>query len=303
MDRLSVMKAYCRIVERGSFAKASEDLGVSPGLLSREIKLLEDSLGCTLITRTTRSMSLTEQGKAYYEEAQFLLEAFEEAEERVRSSAGSLRGSLRINAPHSFGAAVLSPLLPGFLERYPDMELTLAFDDRVVDMVEGGFDLTLRIRSELPDSGLRARRIAAVKVGLFAAPSYLEKHGSPGTPEELTKHKLLDYLHADTPGVWTLNGPERTEVISFSSHLRLSSSFVLRDLMIAGYGICALPDFLSHPAEESGELVRVLPEWSFSDRNLYAVIASRKGADVRTHAFVDYLTEMLNGPSDILQST
>lgn len=296
MDRLSVMKAFCRIVERGSFAKAAEDLGVSPGLLSREIKLLEDSLGCTLLIRTTRSMSLTDHGKVYYEEAQYLLGAFDQAEERVRASAHSLRGSLRINAPHSFGTEVLSPLLPGFLDRYPDLELMLAFDDRVVDMVEGGFDLTIRIRTTLPDSGLRARRIATVQQGLFAAPSYLAAHGVPETPEALAGHQVIDYLNADTPASWSLIGPERSYIHAVHAKLRLGSSLVLRDMVVAGRGIGALPDFLSAPAEASGALVRVLPEWSFSERVIYAVIAARHGADVRTHAFVDYLGEALNCP-------
>ena len=137
MDKLSFMKAFCRIVERGSFARAAEDLGVSPGLLSRDLKLLEESLGCTLLTRTTRVMSLTEHGRIYYEDARQILEDINLAEERIRAGAGTVRGALRVNAPHSFGTTVLSPLLAGFMERYPELQLSLSLDDHVVDLKIG----------------------------------------------------------------------------------------------------------------------------------------------------------------------
>lgn len=289
------MKAFCRIVERGSFAKAAEDLGVSAGLLSRDIKLLEDSLGCTLLNRTTRSMSLTEHGEVYYEEARGLLDAFDRAEDRVRSGAGSLRGTLRINAPHSFGVDVLSPLLPGFMDRYPDLELVLAFDDRVVDMVEGGYDVSIRVRAELPDSTLRVRRIATVQQGLFASLAYLKAHGTPKTPEELAGHETVSFLMSDAPASWPLTGPGGTHEHHLTSRAKLGSSLVLRDMLIAGRGIGSLPSFLSEPSEKSGALVRVLPDWSLPERHVYAVIAARHGADSRTLAFVDHLSEALRG--------
>jgi len=295
------MKAFCRIVERGSFARAAEDLGISAGLLSRDIKLLEDSLGCTLLNRTTRSMSLTEHGEVYYQEARDLLLAFDRAEDRVRSGAGSLRGTLRINAPHSFGLEVLSPLLPAFMDRYPDLELVLAFDDRVVDMVEGGYDLSIRVRAELPDSALRARRITTVRQGLFAAPGYLDARGAPETPEDLAGHETVSFLMSDAPASWPLSGPDGTREHSLTSKLRLGSSLVLRDMLIAGRGIGSLPSFLSDPAEKSGALVRVLPDWSLPDRHVYAVIAARHGADSRTLAFVDHLSGSLR--PTILQPT
>ncbi len=161
------MNAYCRIVERGSFARAAENLGIFGTLLSREIKLLEQSLGCTLLTRTTRSMSLTEQGRAYYEAARNILDRVGQMDEQIRAKAGEVRGHLRINAPTSFGQIVIAPRLPGFMERYPDLSITLSFDDRVVDMVEQGFDPSVRIRATLPDSALFARPITCVKQRLF----------------------------------------------------------------------------------------------------------------------------------------
>lgn len=293
MDRLAIMKSFCRIVERGSIVRAAEDLGVSSALLSRNLKLLEQSLGCSLINRTTRTMSITEHGRLYYEESKRILEDIEDSEERVRAGTGAVRGMLHVNAPHSFGTTVLADMLPAFLERYPDVEISLAFDDQVVDMIEGGFDLSIRIRASLPDSGLIVRSIAPVQQGLFAAPVYLEHNGVPSGPEDLADHAAVAYLLSDEPAVWRLTGPDGTKTVPFKARVNLGSSVVLRDVLAAGLGIGALPDFLSEPAEQGGQLVRVLPKWSLPERCVYAVTSSRLGFDAKTLAFVDFLSERL----------
>ena len=291
------MRAFCRIVERGSIARAAEDLGVSPGLISRELKLLEASLGCALLNRTTRRMSLTGHGQVYYEDARQILDDLARAEDRVRAGAGAVAGPLRVNAPHSFGTTVLSAILPQFLARYPEVQLSLSFDDHVVDMIEGGFDLSIRIRAELPDSRLVARRIGIVRQGTFAAPAYLEARGAPTSPGELHGHDLVAYALSDSPGTWMLKGPDRTEDVEISPRLRLGSSVVLRDMLIAGQGIGALPDFLSNPAVVAGQLVRVLPAWQMPERTIYAVTASRLGADAKTLAFIDFLRSVVSPDS------
>ncbi|MFC4973844.1 LysR substrate-binding domain-containing protein [Halomonas beimenensis] len=293
LDQLAVMKAFCRIVERGSFARAAEDLGVSPALLSRDTKRLERRLGCTLLHRTTRRMSLTEPGRLYYEECRRLLEELEWVEDRVREGSRRVAGRLRINAPHSFGMTVLSPRLPGFLERYPEVELSLALDDRVVDMVESGFDLSIRIRAALPDSGLIARRLGTVDQRLFASPAYLAARGVPRTPEALADHRLIGYLLADDPGQWCLEGPEGRTSVPVAPSLEVGSSLMLRDMLIAGQGIGTLPDFISATEEAEGRLVRVLPSHALPARHIFAVTASRLGTDARTLAFLDYLREAL----------
>lgn len=295
MDKLSFMRAYCRIVERGSFAKAADDLQVSPALLSRDLKQLEDNLGCVLLARTTRSMSLTEHGRVYYEEARRILADVERAEDTVRHAAGQISGRLSVNAPHSFGVTVLASLLPGFLEQYPEVELTLNFDDRVVDMIEGGYDLTIRIRAALPDSGLIAREIVRMGQALFASPAHLAEHGTPQTPDDLASHPVIGYLHADDATTWTLQGPEGVLTVPHQARLQVGSSLVLRDLLISGQGIGALPDFLSGPAERDGRLVRVLPRHALPSRHLYAITASRRGADAKTLAFIGYLQTALAG--------
>ena len=171
MDKLSVMQAFRRIVERGSFARAAEDLGVSPALLSREIKLLEESLGTTLLTRTTRAMSLTDAGRLFYDQAGGILDAVTRVETRIRDGAGAVRGHLKVNASSSFGQMVLAPMLPGFLDAYPDLRLSLSLDDRVVDMVEGGFDVSVRIRPTLPTTPMaRCTTPTAICAAISAKP-------------------------------------------------------------------------------------------------------------------------------------
>lgn len=294
MDKLSVMNAFCRIVERESFARAAEDLGVSPALLSREIKLLEESLGCSLLSRTTRSMSLTDHGRLYYAEAQAILDAVGGVEERLRQSAGAVRGELKVNAPQSFGQIVLAPLLHGFLTAHPELRLTMTFEDRVVDMIEGGYDLSIRVVAELPDSGLVARRIADLGQSLFAAPAYLARAGTPVVPDDLAGHESVGFLMAEHTTEWQLEGPEaRWWDVPHTPRLKLGNSLALRDALIAGMGIGTLPDFVAEAPLARGELVRVLPAYALPARHVFAVTASRLGTDAKVAAFLDHLRQAL----------
>lgn len=294
MDKLSVMNAFCRIVERGSFARAAEDLGVSPALLSREVKLLEESLGSTLLTRTTRSMSLTDQGKLYYEEARDILTAVGQIDERIRARANAVTGHLKVNASSSFGQEVIAPFLPDFLETYPDLRVTLSLDDRLVDMVEGGFDVSIRIREAMPDSTLIARKIATLRQRIFAAPSYLERAGTPTTPAEIADHRVVGFLLGEHLSQWEMHGPGgAVEKLQLDPAVRVGNSLVLRDLLVAGYGIGTLPSFISDKAEARGDLVRVLPDWELPRRDIAAVTASRFGMDAKVAAFLDHLRAAL----------
>jgi DNA-binding transcriptional LysR family regulator len=289
MDKLSVMHAFRRIVERGSFARAADDLGVSSALLSREIKLLEESLGTTLLTRTTRSMSLTDAGRLYYDEANAILGAVAQIEERIREGAGVVRGHLKVNASSSFGQTVIAPMLPGFLDTYPELRLTLSMDDRVLDMVEGGFDVSIRIRPAMPDSALVARRIGRMQQRIFAAPAYLEKAGAPQTPEDIAQHRVIGFLLADHLTSWTLHGPSGMTTIDLDPPVRVGNSLVLRDLLIAGHGIGTLPDFVSKAPEARGALVRILPDWELPAPEIFAVTASRLSMDAKVTAFLEHL--------------
>lgn len=293
MDKLSVMHAFRRIVERGSFARAAEDLGVSPALLSREIKLLEESLGTSLLTRTTRSMSLTDAGRIYYDEASDILNSVSHIENRIREGAGTVRGHLKVNASSSFGQTVIAPFLPKFLSTYPDLKLTLSLDDRVVDMVEGGFDVSIRIRSTMPDSALVARKIGVMRQRIYAAPAYLEQSGTPSQPEDIAHHRVVGFLLADHLTSWKLQGPSGRTTIDVDPPIRVGNSLALRDLLIAGQGIGTLPDFVSNEPVSRGELVRVLPEYELPAPEIFAVTSSRLGMDAKVTAFLDHLQAAL----------
>lgn len=293
MDKLSVMQAFCRIVERGSFTRAADDVGVSPALLSREISRLEAGLGVTLIARTTRRMTLTETGRAYYDEAQAILSALGRFEERIRERSGVVKGHLKVNAPSSFGQVVVAPMLPAFCARYPDLRVCLSLDDRVVDMVEGGFDLTLRIRATMKDSALRARKVGSVEVGVFASPDYLARHGTPLGPDDIRSHSICGYLLSEHLTVWELEGPEGRVSVPVDPPVRVGNSFVLRDMLVAGFGLGTLPDFISRPAERAGQLVRVLPDYALPRRTIWAVSATGSRQDARIAAFLDALDEAM----------
>ncbi|WP_297109737.1 LysR family transcriptional regulator [uncultured Devosia sp.] len=294
MDKLSVMNAFRRIVERGSFVGAANDLGVSAGLLSKEIKLLEKSLGCTLVTRTTRSMSLTEAGHAYYDQAVTILSAVTALENDIRANASSLSGQLKINAPHSFGQLVIAPMLPGFLQDHPDLEVTLSLDDHILDMIEGGFDISIRIRPSLPDSSLIIRRLGQLRQAIFASPTYLERFGTPERPEEIAGHDVIGFTLAGHQSEWLLLGPGEPKKLTLRPRIKVGSSVVLRDLLIAGCGIGTLPDFISREPERDGRLVRVLPEYELPSPEIFAVTASHMGSDPRAKAFVAHLRDALN---------
>jgi DNA-binding transcriptional LysR family regulator len=263
-------------------------------LLSREIKLLEESLGSTLLTRTTRSLSLIDAGHLNYNGAVGILESVTKVEDRIREGAGAVRGHIRVNAPTSFGQMVIAPALPGFLETYPDLRLTLSFDNRVVDIVEGGFDVSIRIRAAMPDSALVARRLGTIRQRIFASPSYRDRHGLPQDPEELPKHRIVGFLLADHLTSWTLIGPSGTRTIDLDPPVRVGNSLVLRDLLIAGQGIGTLPDFASHDAEGRGELIRVLPDYELTSPTMFAVTASRLGMHAKVTAFLEHVRAALH---------
>nr|WP_277815908.1 substrate binding domain-containing protein [Roseovarius sp. A46] len=173
------------------------------------------------------------------------------------------------------------------------MRLTLSMDDRVVDMVEGGFDVSIRIRAAMPDSALVARKIGTMRQRIFASPAYLEDAGMPQSPEDIAGHKIVGFLLADHLTSWTLTGPSGAKTIPLDPPLRVGNSLVLRDLLIAGQGIGTLPDFVSNPAEAQGDLVRVLPDWELPAPEIFAVTASRLGMDAKVTAFLDHLRAAL----------
>src|SRR5215467_5920694 len=240
MDRMASMAAFTKVVGAGSFSAAAREMQVSQALVTKQIKELEGWLGARLLNRTTRRLSLTEVGTTFYERAARILEAVEEA----RNAAGALqmvpRGRLRINAPVSFGLLDLAPVVTEFLKRFPDVSIELLMNDRLVDLLEGEFDVGVRI-GRLRDSSLIARRIAPIRLAVCAAPDYLSRRGTPRTPDDLAQHDCLEYTYFESRGEWRLLNPKGGEiVVPVSGGYLANNGDVLRTTALAGGGVILL---------------------------------------------------------------
>ncbi|AEF44641.1 transcriptional regulator, LysR family [Serratia sp. AS12] len=291
MDVLLAMRAFRRVVERNSFYKAAEDLAVTPAALSKQIKQLEARLATVLIARTTRTMSLTEAGQLYYQEACRLLGEFDALEQTVAASVQQVSGTLRINAPLSFGLMVLSPLLPQFMQRYPELQVELTLDDRVLDVVAAGFDISLRIRRHLPDSSLSARSLGEVQQRICAAPAYLAQYGTPKTVAQLQHHQCLAYSLAEKPGHWHFTLGEENLSVAVNPRLTANNSLMLRDMIGAGLGIGSLPSFVADPEIAAGRLVRLFPDFSSEAHQVFAVYPTRRHVQHKVRLFTDFIRE------------
>lgn len=289
MDTLTPLRAFRRIVELGSIARAADALDLSSAALSKQLRALEDHLGAVLIQRTTRRMGLTDTGQAYYAECCRLLDEFDALEQSVRAQSQQVAGRLRVNAPLSFALSTLSPLLARFMQRHPQLQIDLSMEDRLVDAVGQGFDISIRLSAELADSSLIARRLASLRQMLCAAPAYLALHGQPDGVQDLHGHALLQYSLAHGP--WA--GTEGLDTPA-DARANVNNSLMLRDLLVAGLGIGALPSFLARPAIAAGQLVALnFPGLAVQARHVYAVYPTQRHLQPKVRAFVDFLAEEL----------
>lgn len=292
MDLIEAMRTFRRVVERDSFSKAAEDLHQSAAAVSKQVRQLETHLGCVLLQRTTRRMRLTEAGHAYFGECCRLLDDLDALEHAVGSGRDEIGGRLRVNAPLSFGLKVLSPLLPRFTAQYPQVKLDLTLDDRVLDVVSEGFDVSLRIRAALPDSTLVVRKLGEVEQWFCAAPSYLAARGTPADADDLRTHDCLTYGLADGTG-WRVDGPDGPLHIAVQPRFTANNSLLLADMLTAGAGIGALPSFVARPLFDAGLLARVLPQYAFAPRGIHAVLGTRRHVPRKVAAFVDFIAAEL----------
>ncbi|QDH68733.1 LysR family transcriptional regulator [Marilutibacter alkalisoli] len=287
---LAGLLAFVRVAELGSFVRASESLGLSKAAVSKQVSALERRLGARLLHRTTRRLSLTEAGQAYLRHAQAALSQARAAEDAVADTQTVARGRLRVAVPMSFGLLHIAPLASAFLREQPQVDLDLQFDDRPQDLVAAGLDLAIRFSSRLDDSSLVARRLGRVRVGLFAAPAYLDRHGRPGHPDQLTGHDCLHY--SLTPGgyVWEMSRAGETIRVAVAARLEANSSLALRAAVLGGGGIARLPEFVVGGELSRGELEGVLPEWRFPALDMYAVMPERRYVPAKVRVFLDFLT-------------
>ena len=291
MDRLGDLDIFARVAASGSMSRAARDLGLSPPVVSKRIKRLEERLGTRLLQRTTRQIALTEAGRGFHERVQAILASVEEAENWVSQRAHVARGPLRVSAPTTFGRLHVAPHLVRFMEKYPEIALHLELSDAFVDVVGDGFDVAIRI-ADLADTSLVARKLAPNHRVLCASPAYLEQHGAPQTLGDLTRHRLLVH-NADH---WRLEGPDGAVSVPVTSTIATNSSEVIREAVIAGLGIALRSTWDVGPELRAGKLSIVLPRYRASHRvGIYAVYPSRRHLPQKTRVFIDFLLD-LYGP-------
>ncbi len=288
MDRLFAMRVYIAVVEAGSFVRAAEQLLVSTTSASRLVSELERHLGARLLSRTTRRLALTETGVAYYERCRQILSDVEEAEALAAEADAGPRGLLRVSLPQSFGLRYLAPSLPDFCTRYPSLELDVNFSDKVVEFVEEGVDVAIRISLELKET-LVARRLLGIPLVACAAGSYLEKFGKPESPGELRSHNCLQYRYAS---IWKF-----LDEAPVSGNFRTNNGDMIRLAALAGQGIAVLPIFLVYEDLKLGRLKRLLEDYPLPELGAYAVYLECARRSARIRAFVDYFSELLSGKS------
>lgn len=287
------MKVFVAVVDSGAFAKAAVQLNLSTTAVSRHVAQLEEHLGAPLLQRTTRRLSLTETGAAYYERCRQILADVEEAEAQAASAEAQPRGLLRISLPYSFGLRYVSPLLPKFRAQYPELALDVSFADRMVDLVEEGVDMALRI-TRAPNTTLVARQLAPVRIACCASPAYLARHETPQVPGDLRDHACLIYSYVGDQ--WEFTAPDGTRrSVQVRGPLRANSGDVLNEAALAGAGIVLQPTFLVAEELRDGRLVRLLPDYALESSTAYAVYLPGLRRTARVQAMVRFLQESFAG--------
>ena len=294
MDKFQEMRVFVAVVDAGSFVGASDAIEMSKPAVSRHVQELEARLGVRLMQRTTRKLSLTEEGSVFYARCKELLANVDEAEAEITSRAGEASGLLKVNVPVSFGIMHLAPLWAAFMARHPKVTLEVMLSDRVVDLVEEGFDLAVRI-ARLPSSSLISRKLASTQMVLCASPQYLRTHGAPAHPCDLAAHAVMAYSLFASGDEWTFDGPAGAVAVKVSPRLHSNSGDTCRAVALQHRGVILQPSFLVGADLASGALVEVLPQYRAGTLGVYAVYPTRKHLSPKVRLLVDYLVECAGG--------
>lgn len=291
MDRFREMETFMAVVEAGSFVTAAENLRISKSAASRIIQDLEGRLGGRLLNRTTRRLSLTDVGQAYYQRCQHILEELAVAEGAVGKDREAVLGVLKVSAPLTFGTMHLAQHWGEFLKRHPLVELDLALLDRRVDLVGEGYDLAIRIVPQQEDSSLVSRKLASTRMVICAAPKYLETYGAPQSLDDLSRHELIGYSYLPTGDIWKFESSGTVEGVRVNPRLRVNNGDTCRAVALQGLGITVQPTFIVNEDLAAGTLVEILPQWHAEERGIYAVYPTRQHLSGKVRALVDYLAD------------
>lgn len=295
MDRFETLRAFIAVAETGSFTAAADRLDLAKSAVSRRVAALEERLGAQLIRRTTRRLSLTDSGAAFYDRGVRLIADLEEAESAVAQEHGELRGQLRVALPLSFGLRHMSAPIAEFSKRHPRVDFDLDLNDRRVDLIEEGMDVAVRI-GRLRDSTLIARKLFDARTVVAASPAYLEEHGTPARPEELERHHCLVYSNLPDPDRWgyvDTGGVRRYATVGVK--MRASSGDLICRAAAAGLGVVLQPTFIAHEAIDAGALVPILTDYGWPVTPGYAVYPPTRHLSFRVREFIDYLVDRFSG--------
>jgi DNA-binding transcriptional LysR family regulator len=282
--------SFVKSAEAGSFTKAAQLLEISPAAVSKNVQRLEDQLSVRLFQRTTRKLSLTEEGQLFYDRCAQAVHDLDSADQAVFDHHGTANGLLRVSCGSAFGRLQILPLLPGFLAKYPQVQVDLVLDDHIADLVAERFDIAIR-GTRLPDSSMVAKKIFTLQLGLFASPAYLKRYGLPVTVDDLRRHNCLHFRFVSTRKTfeWELERGNETVTVPVKGNLSLTDAEALASACAAGLGIALLAEYVARRFVKEKQLQPVLPDWKIADRQIYVCYPSRKHAPLKSKVFVDYL--------------
>jgi DNA-binding transcriptional LysR family regulator len=295
MDLFQAMKTFACVVESGSFTGAADRLSMSKAAISRQINELEQHLGVRLLQRSTRSLSVTSDGDEYLLRCREVFAALEQAEQVAGGTSDKVRGRLRISAPLSFGMLHLAPLWGPFAALHPGIALDIVLTDRVIDLVDEGFDLAIRI-ARLPASELVSRTLAHTRLVLCASPAYLERHGALDHPRDLAGRDVISYSYHSWGDTWTFQGPTGPTAVVTRPRFQANNGDTCRVAAIDGHGIVLLPEFIVYRDLADGSLVELLDDYQSDGLDIQAVYPTRKQLPLRVRKLVDYLIESFAAP-------
>jgi DNA-binding transcriptional LysR family regulator len=294
MDRFLEMQTFNAVVDAGSFVKAADALDMSKAAVSRYVVDMETRLGVRLLHRTTRRLSLTEEGQVFYDRSKELLAELDEAEAEITSRSEAASGLLRVNAPVTFGILHLAPLWGVFKALNPKVTLDITLADRVVDLVEEGYDVAIRIAA-LESSSLVSKRLATTRMVLCASPQYLKQHGTPKHPSELARHEVISYTYLSTRDEWRFDGPIGPVSVKTMPAIHTNSGDTCRAAALAHQGVILQPTFLVGKDLAEGRLVELMPEFRSIEFGIYAVYPTRKHVSAKVRTLIDFLATHFAG--------
>ncbi|WP_227539477.1 LysR family transcriptional regulator [Marinobacter sp. Arc7-DN-1] len=288
-DKLVAMKIFRRVAELGSFTKAADDLNITAATVSKHIAFLEQDIDTRLINRTTRRMHLTDAGLAFLKRTQALLDGLEDAELEARGVQAEPRGTIRINVPMSFGLTHITEAIDSFLKRYPDIDVDLQLSDRMVDLVEQGVDIAIRVRNALSDSSLLAKPLRKSRNIVCASPQYLASAPEIHSPADLARHNCLTFALHDRPRVWELGAEE----VTVNGNFRTDSSLAIRQSLLRGLGVGLVPRFLVQQDLDSGSLIPLLQDFPPKPYTVFALFPPGRKQPTKVRLLLEHLDQYL----------